>query len=753
MRLHSGGGGLNAVEVEGSLPPSPSHASSPSQSRVSSSQHASSSTTRRRLSLTVPRPRTGSPADSPTSARGPWSPVHRTAADSPVPRRGSTLPPPPGSGGGGPDHHFKHNKSDGEDDYDTQRTRRSLHSTRSRPHLWQNSTSHAWHSVAPNISPIPPSPDPNNILPLASVASQSDGQDSTGESSPRTSSSSGQYGWSGDSEDYSEEDEMLREKTAAASWWGSQYDSTRHLLPRSLGLGMSFAPRTTRRLLRSVRSIFPPYNQHTPLHSAPSRKRPRRRSASQGPIWRRATSFAHNEPWGLALMLVGFLFFVVIVAGTIKYILDPDKRALPWREYCQEDFPSLYSLQDPTSAAFPVDQTHKSLAGSDLVLAPITPSSQLWPWPGSSHNPYTTDLAGSALDTIEPTTVYLGVFTVDHAVERRNVIRQTYDSHPNSRKPGSEGVRLRFIMGRPSDEFADAVAAENAEHDDIVVLDIDENMNNGKTFHYFSWAAENATVPDYEYSSAGKAIYRGEKRPAYIAKADDDAFIVLSELERHLRGSPRKMTHWGYLVNNWFMAGECYAVSHDLAEYIATSPEVAEQVTGKEDKRMSHWLHEHPEREKITWVSERTWIYDHPRAHTVYSHGFLFPAEVASARKRRAEGWQPPHMSWRWSNSVDSFSTVSRFGEAYSAPAPFTPEQQVEALIEGSELSQLRDAPRPRTPAQREEQKLKIESAMAHRPTRRERFLGDERERGGTVIVHFIKKNEWFWETAAALLD
>lgn len=465
------------------------------------------------------------------------------------------------------------------------------------------------------------------------------------------------------------------------------------------------------------------------------------------------SSFAHNEPWGLALFVVAFIVFAVVMTGTIKYILDPDKRALPWRDYCQEDYPTLFSLQDPNSPLFPADQTHRSLAGSDLVLAPITPGSAQWPWPGSSHNPYTTDFAGEALDSIEPTTVFLGVFTVDHSVDRRNVIRETYGSHPKSLKPGSEGVRLRFIMGRPSPEWAERVAAENKKHGDIVILDIDENMNNGKTYHYFSWAAEHATVPAYEYPTVGQAIYKGEKRPAYVAKADDDAFIVLSELERHLRASPRKLTHWGYLVNNWFMAGECYAVSLDLAEYISTSPEVAQHVNGKEDKRMSQWLHAHPEREKITWVSEKTWIYDHPRAPTVYSHGFLFPSEVARTRKRYAEDWKPPHSAWQWSNGPASYSTVSRFGDTYAPPAPFTPEQQVEALVEGSELSLLRDAPRPRTAAQRKEQKLQIDAAMARRPTRRERFLGDERERGGTVIVHFIKKSEWFWETAAALLD
>lgn len=87
---------------------------------------------------------------------------------------------------------------------------------------------------------------------------------------------------------------------------------------------------------------------------------------------------------------------------------------------------------------------------------------------------------------------------------------------------------------------------------DIVVLDTEENMNKGKTFEFFKWANENATVPVY-YSPKNKKKREGEKRKVgvgfrkvdYVVKADDDSFIVLSELERHLRLTPRENTYWG----------------------------------------------------------------------------------------------------------------------------------------------------------------------------------------------------------------
>jgi len=117
---------------------------------------------------------------------------------------------------------------------------------------------------------------------------------------------------------------------------------------------------------------------------------------------------------------------------------------------------------------------------------------------------------------------------------------------------------------------------------DIVILDMEENMNSGKTFKYFNWAAENATVPEWSYvlphtdpsefepphrsqedftildersseaapgllahNPLAEMVYKGEKKPDYVFKADDDAFIVLGEMERRLRVVPRKQTFWG----------------------------------------------------------------------------------------------------------------------------------------------------------------------------------------------------------------
>ena len=102
-------------------------------------------------------------------------------------------------------------------------------------------------------------------------------------------------------------------------------------------------------------------------------------------------------------------------------------------------------------------------------------------------------------------------------------------------------------------------------------------------------------------------------------------------------------------------------------------------------------------------------------------------------------------------------STVSKFGQRYSPPLPYLGQQtSIEALVEGSEMSQLTECASC--------QVLRCSSAHAiltasgvnpwtvwlRREGRNTRY--NHQRVGGTVVVHFIKKNMWFLETAAAFL-
>ncbi len=113
-------------------------------------------------------------------------------------------------------------------------------------------------------------------------------------------------------------------------------------------------------------------------------------------------------------------------------------------------------------------------------------------------------------------------------------------------------------------------------------------------------------------------------------------------------------------------------------------------------------------------------------------------------------------------SQAPAYSSVSRFKAIYHAPhASMSALQEVEALIEGSELS-ARARKTAALPAEegaekgadgRRQMSLgEIAEVVRRRPSRFERFNGDPKERGGTAIVHFIKRHDWFLETALALL-
>jgi hypothetical protein len=338
------------------------------------------------------------------------------------------------------------------------------------------------------------------------------------------------------------------------------------------------------------------------------------------------------------------------------------------------------------------------------------------------------------------------------------------------------------------------------------------------------------------YARRDKALHADSKhakskpwvRPDFVVKVDDDSFVMLAELEARLRlelhakaagkadpynpstsfvsrdhpaesTSPKSsllspfisdpiaqarspnppnedpLVYWGYLVKNRFMAGELYALSWSLTEWVANDPVIKGLTRGAEDKQTAKWMGLHPRAEEVRWSSERCWIYDHPRAGTVYvfasscgtvidlrverrySHGFLFPSEVTRVRRGIVSYFDKTPQdiledsASAWPSAVSgsnggtpsawAYSTVSTFGVRYMPPLPdLTTWQSIEALVEGSDMSVIREGS-PMTP----------EYAWLHREGREKKY--ENQRIGGTVVVHFIKKNMWYLETALALLE
>ncbi|KAK0465053.1 glycosyltransferase family 31 protein [Desarmillaria tabescens] len=522
-----------------------------------------------------------------------------------------------------------------------------------------------------------------------------------------------------------------------------------------------------------------------------------------------------QQPITIILTLMLLTAFAIFLRLLLIYIFNPDKEPLPWRGYC-----SIPSMASPT----------------DYIMSSAYP----YPYP----EPLSTgkDFPPENLDSLPPAGLFVGVFSIDSAFERRSLIRSTWASHPRSREgagSGDNGVGtsrsvVRFILGQPRKDWEQQIQLEMELYNDLVILPVSENMNGGKTHAFFSWASLNAWVPPlffdtptpplrfsylnlttpppalaphdsvHAWKDQDSGRSRSWVRPDYVVKVDDDSFVMMAELESRLRVSlhetpkshhpnhtephlaihPKDEVHWktnhttisispdnfstaldeqkdmkdpliywGYLVTNRlhrFMAGELYALSWSLVDWVAKDPTVKGVTKGAEDKQTAKWMTMHPLASEIRWASERCWIYDHPRSGTVYAHGFLFPSEVTRVKRSVASylanvpqevagsvtvgtGVLPAPTSW-------AHSSVSTFGVRYSPPVPsLSTHEAVEALVEGSDMSTISEG-----------SAMSSEYAWSHREGRKTRY--ENSRLGGTIVVHFIKKNLWFLETALALL-
>ncbi|EGN98663.1 glycosyltransferase family 31 protein [Serpula lacrymans var. lacrymans S7.3] len=537
------------------------------------------------------------------------------------------------------------------------------------------------------------------------------------------------------------------------------------------------------------------------MHKGRSRDGKRFRNFKIGSI--QYTILYQHPPLSILFALLIFTVFAITLTLSLKYILNPDREPLPWQAYCSI----------PSSTTTP----------------PMYRSASPYPYLDLSSNASSVFLPHD-LDCLPPTGIFLGVFSMDTSFERRMLIRTTWASHPRSRNGAGDGDQglgtsrtvVRFIIGRPRKDWERRIQTEIELYHDIVILPITENMNSGKTHSYFTWAASSAWVPPnyfnrtvsrqfsysnatspepllahhdpaaaWEHRSSGQS--KPWVRPDYVAKVDDDAFVMLAELESRLRlelysetqkpygakgleagvnvtaipthsssdgiigdalshtgcsplsaQSRDPLVYWGYLVKERFMAGELYALTWSLTEWVSVTPAVKALSKGAEDKQTAKWMALHPRSNEIRWSSERCWIYDHPRSGTVYSHGFLFPSEVTRIRQRvlsyiaGASSTLPLNVPipTEW-----SLSSVSTFGVRYSPPlSDMSLLESVEALVEGSHMSRIR-----------EDSTTEAEIAWSRRESRNIRY--ENKRVGGTVVVHFVKKHMWFLETALAMLD
>ncbi|KAM0867741.1 hypothetical protein ACQ4PT_041785 [Festuca glaucescens] len=174
----------------------------------------------------------------------------------------------------------------------------------------------------------------------------------------------------------------------------------------------------------------------------------------------------------------------------------------------------------------------------------------------------------------------VGILTMPRLRERRDIVRLAYALQPPV--PAYARVDVRFVFCNVTDPVdAALVALEIMHHRDILVLDCAENMNDGKTYAYFSSVPRLFADAPYDY----------------VMKTDDDAYLRVPALVEELRRKQRDDVYLGFGFNMsgdpmLFMHGMGYVISWDLVSWVATAEEILERndTVGPEDLMLGKWV-------------------------------------------------------------------------------------------------------------------------------------------------------------------
>ncbi|KAL2613249.1 hypothetical protein R1flu_024941 [Riccia fluitans] len=315
-----------------------------------------------------------------------------------------------------------------------------------------------------------------------------------------------------------------------------------------------------------------------------------------------------------SLMTLGLLLYVSVVTNPalLDYLLPQHRSCMETRKYsielpdAEED--QLSTKQPNVTSSLMVtsrgEKKDRKLEHDEITGEPSEVPFKL---KTSSHSPDS--------DSHKPLfSILIGIMTTAKKTERRHLLRIAYRAQTTQ----LADVEVKFVIGKMQDE-ADKilVGMENLVYGDIIELDCQENMNHGKTFTFFSSVSEMA-----EPNSSGMGKGRSYN---YVMKTDDDSYVRVDNLARHLSPLARTDLYYGYVLPcenqdpyQWYMAGMGYVISWDLVEWIRESPLVRNNTDGTEDKLVGQWLNEGGKAKNR--VNDKPLFYDHPAFGGKCSH-------------------------------------------------------------------------------------------------------------------------------------
>ncbi|RIB23613.1 Glycosyltransferase Family 31 protein [Gigaspora rosea] len=171
--------------------------------------------------------------------------------------------------------------------------------------------------------------------------------------------------------------------------------------------------------------------------------------------------------------------------------------------------------------------------------------------------------------------IFIGIWSIAKNNVIRNLIRTLYLKQKKDLI--DDNVDFKFILGKSNDKDLSQLISENDTYGDIIILDIKENMNNGKAYYYWQWVGLNINTSEYDYA----------------AKTDDDSFVHFQNMALNLRPLPRDYLYYGHIFqykNMSFARGLLQVLSINYAHVFTSIQFNKKEWNGPEDMQLGLWL-------------------------------------------------------------------------------------------------------------------------------------------------------------------
>lgn len=236
--------------------------------------------------------------------------------------------------------------------------------------------------------------------------------------------------------------------------------------------------------------------------------------------------------------------------------------------------------------------------------------------------------------------ILIGIFSSVDNIRRRQALRKIYTDIIALRTNFhlDDVIDVRFILGQATDGSMDAaLATEINRHKDILILDMPENMNKGKTYQFFKRVGRSNSPGDAHGNASINRHDLGQGLPSrasvvydFVMKLDEDSYAHLPNMMHALR--PLKTIPEVYfgricnkdgmptLIRGWpYMCGLGYILSWDLVDWLSNVEAIEmtqDQPTQFEDANTGYWLYANHKNANL--IDQADKIFDIPNDGVVH---------------------------------------------------------------------------------------------------------------------------------------